>query len=178
MSNNEAKRKNIVLVGMMGCGKTSVSAELQKFFPDFALVEMDSELEERAGMKITEIFQIHGEEHFRIAEKQLVTEISTESSQIISTGGGVFLSEENRALLNENSLTVYLSADSETIYERVKTDNSRPLLKSDDPKARISELLAERTPYYKLAHTEISTVGKNVRAIAEEILEKYKNHGN
>lgn len=176
---NARKSKNIVLVGMMGCGKTTVSNALARLCPEFSLLETDELIENSEGMTINEIFAQKGEAYFRSIENKIIREALSEHGRIISPGGGVFLNDENKQLLNEKAFTVYLSASSETLYNRLKNDNSRPLLKTNKNLVEtIKNLLEVRTPHYKKAMVEIVSDNKSAKEIAEEILKEYKNYGN
>ncbi len=160
---------------MMGSGKTTVAQKLQAKLKDFSLVEIDSVITELEGRSINEIFKTNGEEYFRQIEKLLIKSYEDFSSKIISTGGGAFKSIENIASLKKNGVVFYLLASPDELYERIKTDESRPLLKTDCPKEEISTLLKERERHYKKADFEIETTGKSIEEIAEEIINKYKS---
>lgn len=164
----------IALTGMMGSGKSSVAAELVKFFPNWKLVELDFEIEKNQQLTINEIFAQKGEAYFRNVESALLADFLTVENTIISLGGGAFLSENNRKVLEKEAFTVYLSANAETIYNRIKNDSSRPLLKADDVLNRIAEILDIRKPVYELADSTVITDDKNINEIVQEVLEKYQ----
>lgn len=170
--------KNVALTGMMGCGKSSVAKELQKLLSDYVCIEMDFEIEKQENKTINEIFALHGETYFRNLETKLIEQVSANKNLIISMGGGAFLKEENRKLFLENSICIYLKTEPKTIYERIKADNSRPLLKSNDVFGKINELLNERARYYNQAHHIVITDNKKPEDIAKEILEIYIKYGN
>ena len=170
--------KNIALTGMMGCGKSTVAKELASVLSDYQNIEMDFEIEKKESLSISEIFEKYGEAYFRTIEKQLVKDLSHKENLIISMGGGAFLNEENRNLFLKNAFCVYLKTSQNEIYQRVKNDNSRPLLNVDNLKEKIDNLIAQREKYYKFAHIEIETDNKTPQKIAKEILEKYKEYGN
>lgn len=173
------KRKKIIaLTGMMGCGKTTTAAELARLLPDFQRVEMDEIIEQHEKMSINEIFAQKGEAYFRTVESQLLKDLCGKQKLIISMGGGAFLSEENRQQLAKKTISIYLSACAETVYERVKEDKSRPLLNSKNPEKKIKEILKQRTPIYEKADVEVKTDNKSVSEIASEIMEIYKKYGN
>lgn len=172
------KCKNIALTGMMGCGKSTVAKEIKSILADYTWIEMDSYLEKKECKSINEIFSTYGEDYFRKIESQYIESLSEDFKQIISMGGGAYLNEDNRKNFSKNSFSVYLKASADTIYERIKDDNSRPLLKSKDIKAKIKELLEIREKMYELADCTVITDNKSVNEIALEILEKYKKHGN
>lgn len=164
---------NIVLTGMMGSGKSSVAKELAKNLLSFVLVEIDNEIEKVENLKITQIFAQKGEKYFREKEAQLINKYADNQFQIISLGGGAFLNEETRKLLNKD-FTIYLSAKAETIFNRLKQDDSRPLLQNDNSIAKIQELIDKRKNFYKLAKYEIKTDEKTIKQIVKEIMEKYE----
>ena len=170
--------KNIALTGMMGCGKSTVAKELKKFLPEFNYVDLDLEIEKKENKTINEIFEDNGETYFRNIESQLLEEISNRGNQIIALGGGAFLSEQNRKKLSLNSISVYLETSVITIYDRIKDDTSRPLLKTENVKDKIAELLNNRELTYKLADFTVSTENKTPKNIAKDILEILRNNGN
>lgn len=153
--------ENIVLIGFMGCGKSTVGRELQQRL-GYPLVDMDQVIEQRAGKPITEIFATEGEAAFRDMETKLLTELKDPEAprRIISTGGGVVGRQENRDLLKELGYVVWLHAPVAVILERTAKSRSRPLLHTDDPAARIQALIEERRPLYQeAAHLRLDTAG-------------------
>ena len=171
-------KKNIALTGMMGCGKSTISKELSTLLPEFDCVEMDYEIEKKEKTTINEIFSSKGEKYFREIETKLIKELSRKTKLIISMGGGAFLREENRELLKQNSISFYLKTNADEIYNRIKNDTTRPLLKTQDIKAKINEILKNREKYYNLADITIDTTNKKPKEIAQEVLEKYNKYDN
>jgi shikimate kinase len=165
--------KNIILTGFMGTGKTAVGRELSRML-DLKIVDIDTEIERSQKMTINDIFKNHEEKHFRDIETKMIQKISGQKNIIISTGGGAVLREENMELLRENGSVFCLSASAETIYERTSRSDERPLLKVEDPMAKIRELLEYRMPFYEQAGTVVETDGKTPLQIAEEIAEIIK----
>ena len=142
------KGKNIVLIGFMGCGKTSVGIKLS-YRLHLPVADTDKMIEQRQGRSISDIFAEEGEEAFRQMETELLREIAEKNyERILSVGGGTPVREENRELLGRCGTVVYLRAKPETIYERLKDDTTRPLLQCEDPSRRIRELLAKREEVY------------------------------
>jgi shikimate kinase len=158
---------NIYLVGFMGVGKTTVGKLLSKRL-NRRFVEMDEEIENREGKKISEIFAQYGEPYFRKLEKGLLRELSRQNNLVVSCGGGVVCDEENLRILRETGLVFNLKAEPTTIYERTKKYTHRPLLNVEDPLRRIEELLKERSRFYSKAHYSINTDG----VFPEEIVDK------
>lgn len=173
MSNAERLPKNIVLIGFMGSGKSTVGRELQQRL-GYPLVDMDQVIEERAGKPITAIFADDGEAAFRAMETSLLRELADPSAprRIISTGGGVVGNAENRVLLRRMGYVVWLDASIEAILERTSKNRQRPLLHTDDPAAKIRELMAVREPLYQeTAHLKLDTAGLDSGELATGILE-------
>lgn len=165
--------KNIVLTGFMGTGKTAVGKELARML-QMELVDIDSEIERSQKIAISDIFRDFGEKHFRDLETDMIRKYSKGSNMIISTGGGAVLREENMGALRENGVIFCLSASPETILERTKGNDERPLLKCEDPLSRIKELLGLRRPFYEKTGIVIDTEDKTPLGIAEEIAEIFK----
>ncbi len=143
---------NIVLVGYMGSGKTSVGKELAKS-RGMKFIDIDAYIVEREGRSINDIFTYESEEYFRNVESEVIKEMSTISNTVISTGGGAVLRKENRDNLSKIGHVVYLKADPETILNRVKNDHSRPLLNTESEeelRKRINSMLDSRNPYYEI----------------------------
>lgn len=164
-------KSNWILIGYMGCGKTTVGRYLAKTLKvDF--IDTDAWIERKHGCSISQIFAARGEEAFRDMETACLRElIETGSRGVFSAGGGLPLREENRKLLRQLGRVVYLQARPETIYKRVKHDTSRPLLQTADPEKRIIEMLKERTPFYlDAAELAIQVDGKTFEEIVCEML--------
>lgn len=160
---------NIVLCGMMGCGKTTVAGELSRL-TGMARADTDEEIVKRYG-RIADIFAQHGEEYFRGLERQTVREISARSNTVIATGGGCVLDGENVANLKRGGRIIFLRTSPETLLKRLEGDTERPLL-AGGAKERIAELLPARTPkYMAAADFTVDTDGLSPRAVAERILE-------
>lgn len=144
----------IVLVGLMGVGKSTVGRRLaQRMKLDF--VDADHEIEHAAGMTITEIFERFGEAHFRDGERRVIARLIDGTPKIIATGGGAFMQEETRALILGQSLAIWLDASPEVLAERVRRRDTRPLLRGKDPRKVLTELAKVRNPVYALAPIHI-----------------------
>lgn len=166
--------KNIVLVGFMGSGKTTVG-RLIAAETGMPLVDMDALIEQRAEKPIARIFQEEGEAHFRRLERGLVQELAALEGHIISTGGGIVLNPDNIADFEKTGLVVCLLADAETVLDRVRHDTARPLL-AGDKQHRIIELLEQRRPLYEGITHRIDTSGRpSPIPTAREIIELYRS---
>ncbi len=164
---------NVILIGFMGCGKTTVGLKLS-YRLRRSIIDTDKEIEREEKRSISEIFAADGEPYFRDRETACLRKlIESTNNQIISVGGGLPMREENRQLLHELGQVFYLQAKGETIYERVKDDTTRPLLQVEDPLTKIETLLQERDPYYRAAADAVIAVdGKSFEEILNEIEEK------
>lgn len=158
-------QSNIFLVGLMGAGKTTLGRLLAKRL-EMIFVDSDHEIEARTGVGIPTIFEIEGEAGFRRREAQVIAELATRRGQVLATGGGVVIRPENRAQLKANGYVVYLHAQPETLYERLRNDRSRPLLQTADPLAKLRTLYAERDPLYR----ETADLVMDVRRIGTQTL--------
>ena len=166
--------KNVFLIGYMGTGKSTVAACMAKQY-GMAVLEMDQIIEEREAMSISDIFAKRGEEYFREVETKLLIEIQSQENKVVSCGGGVALRDQNVEEMRKGGLIVLLSAIPETILERVKDDNSRPILKGNKTIAFISEMMEKRRLKYEgAADIIIHTDGKKIMDICCEINDKIK----
>ncbi len=163
----------IALIGMMGCGKSTISKLLANKI-SFSLFEMDEIFEKENSIKIKDFFKQFGEEKFREFETEMLRKISKKDNFVLSCGGGVVLKEENRNILfGQDIFTIYLSAGSDTIFERIKNNNDRPLLLVQNPRNEIEKIINQREKYYNLANIKIKTDNKTIDEILAEILEYY-----
>lgn len=166
------KQNNIILVGMMGAGKTTIGKELLNVLKDYTLIDMDSEIENREKMKISEIFKKYGEKHFRELETNLLKELSKNQNQIISTGGGVFEKEENRNILKETGTVFYLKASAEKLFDRIKSQTHRPLLQQGFGIEKVKSILDNREANYSKADIIIDTENMLPQNIVKRIVEE------
>lgn len=163
---------NIVLIGFMGAGKSTVASYMHKTF-SMEIIEMDQVIVEQQGMSIPEIFEKHGEEYFRNLETQLLIDLQERKNVIISCGGGVALRERNVREMKKNGRVVLLTASPETILERVKDCDDRPLLNGSKNVEHITKLMEARRPKYEAAaDIIIATDGKSASEICREIVGK------
>ena len=161
-------KKTIVMVGMMGAGKTAVGRALAARL-GVPFLDSDHEIEAAANMTIPEIFARDGEPFFRKKETQVIARLLQEERGILSTGGGAFLAERNRALIAEHGTSVWLNADLEVLWNRVKHKDTRPLLRTPDPHATLESLYQQRVPLYSKA--DLMVVSDGVSSI-EDMVDK------
>lgn len=161
--------KNITLIGMMGVGKSSVAEYLAEMMPDYICIDTDNIIQTNLDMSINDIFNIKGEKFFREKETFFIKKIYKNSKQVIALGGGAFENEENRKIISENSIVIYLSALPETLYSRLKDSYQRPLLENGFSINIIRDILCKRDKNYNLANFVIKTDNKDAHEIAKEI---------
>ncbi|MDC0087993.1 shikimate kinase [Akkermansiaceae bacterium] len=177
-SNKPKNMHNIVLIGFMGCGKSTIGRELKKSL-GYHFIDTDNVIEEQAGKSIPEIFEQNGEQAFRDLETKVLKEIIHQETNhhIIATGGGMPIRPENQALLQKLGFVVWLSCSPEKILARTARTSNRPLLNCNDPLAKISELLEERSPIYESSsHMKINTSSLDFNEISCGILESARYH--
>ncbi|NMF99792.1 shikimate kinase [Aromatoleum toluolicum] len=167
----------VILIGMMGAGKTTVGREYARRHR-MRFIDCDHEIEARTGVKVSTIFEIEGEEGFRRRETQLVDELTRESDLVLATGGGVVLNPDNRAMMSERGIVVYLNVPTPVLWERTRHDRNRPLLQVPNPRERIENLYRERDPLYRSVADIIVDGGRGnpggmVRVI-EKAIENFK----
>lgn len=161
---------NIILIGMMGSGKTTIGAELAKELPEYRYIDIDAEIEKSTQKKISEIFLKHGEHFFRMLEAEKIRLFCKNNNQIISAGGGAFEDEDNRKLMLSKGKVIYLKASPDEIYNRIKTQTHRPLLKQNFSVEKISSIMKLREKNYEKAHVTVDTTEKTPYNIVQEIL--------
>jgi shikimate kinase len=163
--------RNIFLVGMMGAGKTTVGKALARRM-QLEFADTDKVLVERTGVPVATIFEIEGEEGFRRRESAVLAELVTRDDCVIATGGGAVLSEDNRTLMRSHGTVVYLHARLESLWERTRHDNSRPLLATPDPRGTLASLLEKRDPLYReAAHIVVDTGSQSAATLAARVVE-------
>ena len=165
---------NIVLIGFMGAGKSTISDFLRTVFA-MEIVEMDQIIAERQGMSISDIFETYGEEYFRDLETNLLIEMQSRTNVVISCGGGVPMRERNVVEMKKNGRVVLLTAKPETILERVKDNHDRPLLEGNKTVPYIAQLMEKRREKYEAAaDIVIETDGKSELQICEELVQSLR----
>jgi len=164
---------NLVLIGFMGTGKTSVGRLLAEQLR-FEFLDTDELIQSRTGRTINDIFAQDGEPAFRELERQVVDELATRQQTVISTGGGLPTQPENLTKLKQHALVVCLWTAPEKIWERVKNQSHRPLLHAADPQQKIRDLLAARAPFYRQADVLVNTDQRSAREVAQQIAFQFK----
>ena len=162
-------KKTVVLVGMMGAGKTAVGKALAARL-SVPFLDSDAEIEKAANMTISEIFQRDGETFFRARESEVIERLLDTQRGILSTGGGAFLSEKNRQMMSDKGVSVWLNADLSLLWSRVKGKNTRPLLRTAHPYETLREIYEARAPIYALADLSVAAdPGYSIDDMAAEV---------
>ena len=151
--------RSIVLVGMMGAGKSTIGRRLSARLR-LPFLDADAEIEAAAGMSIPDIFEIHGEPHFRDGEARVIARLLEGGPAVIATGGGAFMREETRGRIRSKAVSLWLKADADIIMKRVKRRADRPLLQTADPAATVGRLIEEREPVYQ--HADLTIWSRDV----------------
>jgi shikimate kinase len=163
-------RRSIVLVGMMGAGKSTIGRRLAGRLR-LPFLDADIEIEAAAGMSIPDIFEIHGEPHFRDGEARVIARLLDSGPAVLATGGGAFMREETRNRIRDKAVSIWLKADADTIMKRVRRRADRPLLQTEDPAATVSRLLEAREPVYQSADLTIWSRDVPHERIVDECIE-------
>ncbi|HAM46798.1 MAG TPA: shikimate kinase [Alphaproteobacteria bacterium] len=166
---NPAGDRVIVLVGLMGAGKTTVGRRLANRL-DIPFVDADAEIEAAAGMTIPEIFAQHGEQHFREGERKVIARLLQQNGGVLATGGGAFMDPETRAQIKRDGVSVWLRADVGLLLKRVARRNNRPLLKQGDPAEIMTRLRDERYPVYAQADITVDSTDAPHEEIVDAII--------
>jgi len=161
--------RSIVLVGMMGVGKSSVGRRLAARL-SIPFVDADTEIENAAKMTIPEIFARHGEAYFRSGEARVIARLLERGPQVLATGGGAFISPQTRAKIHEKGISVWLKAEIDVLSRRLRRRSDRPLLKTADPTTTLANLLAARNPIYGEANLAVVSRDVPHEVIVEEIV--------
>jgi shikimate kinase len=146
--------RSVVLIGMMGAGKSTIGRRLAARLR-LPFLDADTEIETAAAMSIPDIFEIHGEPHFRDGEARVIARLLDGGSCVLATGGGAFMREETRDRIQRQAISIWLKADTDIIMRRVRRRADRPLLQTADPVATVTRLLVEREPFYQAADLTI-----------------------
>jgi shikimate kinase len=168
-------RRSIVLVGMMGAGKSSVGRRLATRL-GLTFVDADTEIEAAAGMSIADIFAAHGEAYFRSGEARVIARLLEGGPQVMATGGGATMNPDTRALIHAKGVSIWLDADYDVLLRRVKRRTDRPMLKTADPAETLRRLLDERRPVYVLADLTIRSRDAPHDTIVSEAIAALAGH--
>jgi shikimate kinase len=168
--------RNIILVGPMGAGKTTIGKQLaQKMGRNF--YDSDREIEKHTGANIPLIFELEGEEGFRNREKNILIELTKKQNIVLATGGGAVLDPDNRSQLSKHGFVIYLSAPITQLFNRTSKDRNRPLLQTKNPRKKLEEIIAARDPLYReVADIIIETDDKPVRNVVKNLLITISKH--
>lgn len=171
----ELGKRSIVLVGMMGSGKSSIGRRLATAL-DLPFHDADMEIEQAAGMTIEELFRTHGEPYFREGEERVIRRLLRSGPQVLATGGGAVISAQTRAEIARTAVSIWLKAPLDLLLARVARRDNRPLLKGGDPRAVLARLLDERAPYYAEADLMFESRDASHETIVEELLLLLASH--
>ena len=167
--------RSVVLVGMMGAGKSSVGRKLAaRLLLPFA--DADTEIETAAGMTIPEIFEIRGEPEFRSGEARVIARLLDGGPRVLATGGGAYMNAETRKLIGEKGVSIWLRAEFDVLMRRIRRRTDRPLLQTADPEATLQRLIDERYPVYALAELIIESRDVSHDVIVEEVIAALAGH--
>lgn len=168
--------KTVVLIGMMGSGKTAVGRRLAKRL-NLPFVDADAEIEAAAGCSIRDIFELHGEAAFRAGERRIMARLLDQPVRILAAGGGAFIDPDTRAQIAAKGISVWLKADKEALIRRLrKRSMNRPLLHTKNPSAAIERLMAEREPIYALADITVESVDGSTEDTVTRVLKALENY--
>ncbi len=166
-------KQTIVLVGLMGAGKTTVGRRLARAL-NIDFVDADAEIEKAAGCTIPEIFEKFGEASFREGERKVISRLLDEAPKVLATGGGAFMNDETRAAVKAKGTSVWLDAEIPILLERVSRKNNRPLLKTGNPEEILTKLAAERNPVYAEADIRVLSNGGAHEIVVDKIIDALK----
>jgi shikimate kinase len=173
---------NLILIGMMGSGKTTMGRALAKHL-NKTFIDSDEEIQLRTGVTIPHIFDVEGEAGFRVREAQVIADLVLRDNLLLATGGGAVLTEQTRALLPQNGVVIYLRTHVHDLWQRTRNDKSRPLLQTGNPYLKLSQLFEQRDPLYRQVADLIIPSGKQsvhnmMLSLINEVEKfKYKHEG-
>jgi len=166
----KAPAKTIVLVGLMGAGKSCIGKRLAHRL-GLAFIDADHEVERAAGCSIAEIFERHGEANFRDGERRVIARLLDNPVHVLATGGGAFMDPRTRALIGERAISIWLRADLDLLLRRVARRNDRPLLQVAEPRQKLAELMTQRHPVYAEADIAVDSADGPPDATLERVVE-------
>lgn len=165
----EDDRRSLVLVGLMGAGKSTVGRRLAQRL-NLRFVDADDEIEAAAGMTIPEIFERYGEAHFRDGERRVIRRLLSEPRQVIATGGGAFMNDETRDLIAAEAISIWLKADLDTLVRRCAKRTDRPLLRGRNQRDTLAALMQQRYPVYETSDLMVESGGDTHDVVVERII--------
>lgn len=170
-----APSRTVVMVGLMGAGKSAIGRRLAARLK-LPFVDADAEIEAAAGSTIQEIFDRHGETAFRDGERRVIARLLEGEPKVLATGGGAFMDDETRAAIGKSGVSVWLRADLDTLFERTSRRNNRPLLKTDDPRATLKDLMEKRYPIYEQADIIVESDDSPPEETVDRVIEALDRH--
>ncbi|PYB73977.1 MULTISPECIES: shikimate kinase [Rhizobium] len=168
-------RRNLVLVGLMGAGKSAIGRLVAQQL-GLPFIDTDTEIERVSRMTISELFAAYGEEEFRALETRVIKRLMRSGPRVVSTGGGAFINEKTRKQIERGGLSVWLNADLDVLWDRVNKRDHRPLLKTENPKQTLKDLMDKRYPIYALADITVQSRDERKEVIAGEVLTAVIDH--
>ncbi len=168
-------KRNLVLVGLMGAGKSAIGRIVAQQL-GLPFIDTDTEIERVSRMTISELFAAYGEEEFRALETRVIKRLLRTGPRVVSTGGGAFINEKTRRQIERGGLSIWLNADLEVLWERVNKRDHRPLLKTENPKQTLKDLMDKRYPIYALADITVQSRDVRKEVIANEVLTSVIEH--
>jgi shikimate kinase len=167
--------KSIVLVGLMGAGKSCIGKRLAVRL-GVRFVDADHEIEQAAGCSISEIFTRHGEAAFRDGERRVIARLLADAPHVLATGGGAFMDARTRGLIRERAISIWLRAELDLLLRRVSRRNDRPLLQVDDPRGRLADLMMQRHPVYGEADITVDSADGPPEVTLERVVDALDTH--
>src|SRR3954468_297655 len=167
--------RTVALVGLMGAGKSAIGKRLALRL-GLPFVDADDEIERAAGCSISEVFERFGETEFRAGERRVISRLLAGPPHVLSTGGGAYMDPATRALMGKHAITVWLRADLEVLYDRVRKRTHRPLLREGDPKEILERLISRRYPVYAEADLVVESTAQPAEITTDQVLEALRRH--
>lgn len=174
MASDILRSKTIVLVGLMGAGKSSIGWRLAEAL-GLPFTDSDAEVEKAAGLTISEIFELHGEADFRRGEKRIIERLISEGPRVLATGGGAFVDPETRALIKNTCVSIWLRADLDLLVKRVSKRKTRPLLAEGNPRETLQKLIEARTPAYTQADIIVDSEDVPHQVMIDRVIQKLED---
>jgi len=167
--------RTVALVGLMGAGKSAIGKRLAMRL-GLPFVDADEEIERAAGCTIAEFFENYGEAEFRLGERRVIARLLEDPPHVLSTGGGSYMDAQTRTMMRAKAITVWLRADLDVLFDRVRRRGHRPLLRGGDPKEILGRLMTERYPVYAEADIVVESTAQPVERTTEEVIDALRQH--